>query len=78
MKTRTEITLEMDRTIVVKRRREGLASVANTSDLHELADILRSQQAAEPSDPPETSQLKSISVTPSQPWPPYSHQSKRS
>ena len=72
MKTRTEITLEMDRTIVIKRRRKALSAAADISDLHELADVLGSQQAAEPP------ALESVSVTPCHPRPLYSDQSKLS
>lgn len=72
MKIRTEITLEMDRTIVIKRRRRALSPTAGTSDLQELADVLRLEQAAEPP------AVEPASVTPCHPWPLYSPQSKRS
>ena len=73
MKTRTEITVEMDRVIVVKRRRKQLASAVDTSDLRELADMLRAEQAAEPSSPPEP-----MRATPCHPRPLYFDQSKSS
>jgi hypothetical protein len=69
MKTRTEITLEMDRTLVIKRRRKALSSAADTSDLRELAGVLRSEQADEPA---------TLEFTPCQPRPVYPDQSKRS
>ena len=72
MKTRTEITVEMDRVIVVKRRRKQLASAVDTSDLRELAGILRAEQAAEASTP------ESVRATPCHPRPLYSDQSKSS
>jgi len=61
-----------DRTIVIKRRRKELSSAVDTSDLRQLADVLRAEQA------PEPPKHDLIRVTPCRPSPLNSHQSKRS